>query len=724
MHQKRGPLTEELELVAAGGGLGRLPQRLIPDGTVSMTCGFCSTGCSLNVHMKGGESVNLTPNHKYPVNLGEACPKGWEALTPLKAPDRAAGPYLRQGNGLLHPVSWDMALKAFVKNFKTIQNKYGKDSIAFLSTGQIATEEMAFLGALAKFGMGIIHGDSNTRQCMATAAVAYKQSFGYDAPPYTYKDFEESDCLIFVGANPCIAHPIMWQRVCQNKNNPKIVVIDPRKTETAVAATHHYALTPKTDLILLYGIAQILIEKNWIDQEYIDAHTTDFVDFKNHLKKFEISWVSEKTGISKEDILLLAQLIHQGKRVSFWWTMGVNQGYEAVRTAQAIINLALITGNIGRPGTGANSITGQCNAMGSRLFSNTTALLGGRDFYNEDDRREVASILGIDVQNIPDQGSFAYDEIIEQIVRGKIKGLWVIGTNPVHSWINGNEFRRVLADNLEFFVVQDMYHTTETAVMADLILPAAGWGEKEGSLINSERRFGLIKNVSRAPGVALADFYIFKLIAEYWGCAEMFKAWDSPEGVFQILKKLSKGMPCNISGIRDYKMIEEHGGIQWPLPEGSKSVVQERRLFEDGKFFHADGKAKLLFADIRPHPEPVDHVYTLTLLTGRGTSSQWHTQTRTGKSAVLRKMYPAHVYVEINPQDARKLGISQGQWVWVSTKRGQVKAQASILSTIAKGQIFMPMHYPETNQLTLGVFDPYSRQPSYKICAARVEALL
>ncbi len=721
--QKDGPLSDELKLVDSISGLGRLPKRLIPQKIVSMVCGYCSTGCSLNIHIKNDQAVNLTPDAAYPVNEGEACPKGWEALTPLKAADRAAFPYLRRKDGILAPVDWDAALKAFVSQFKSIQTKYGNDSVAFLSTGQIATEEMALLGALAKFGMGMTHGDSNTRQCMATAAVAYKQSFGYDAPPYTYQDFEESDCLVFVGANPCIAHPIMWQRVCRNPHKPKIIVIDPRKTETAMACTHHYALVPKSDLSLLYGLANLLIKNKWIDSSYISRHTSDFEDFKSHVKKFELSWVSEQTGISQEAITNLARMIHEGKRVSFWWTMGVNQGYEAVRTAQAIINLALMTGNMGRPGTGANSITGQCNAMGSRLFSNTTGLLGGRDFENADDRRDVADILGIDAGLIPDQKSLAYDEIIEQVVRGKIKGLWIIGTNPVHSWINANEFKKVIADNLEFLVVQDMYHTTETALMADLVLPAAGWGEKEGSLINSERRIGLIKKVCRPPGVALADFYIFKLIAQYWGCADLFRLWDSPEAVFQIMKKLSKQMPCDISGIKDYKMIDACGGIQWPLPEETKTFAQERRLFEDGRFFYKDGKAKFIFSDLRSHPEPVDSQYPFILLTGRGTSSQWHTQTRTGKSAVLRKMYPQQVYLEINREDARKMGVQQGQRVRVSTKRGEVKACASILSTIPKGQIFMPMHYPETNQLTLGVFDPHSRQPSYKVCAANVEAL-
>jgi len=340
-----------------------------------------------------GKPINLTPTLNYPVNLGEACPKGWEALTPLKAYDRATKPLMRNSRGELEEIDWQEAMEAFVNNFVSIQQKYGKESVAFLSTGQIPTEEMAVLGVLAKFGMGIIHGDGNTRQCMATAVTAYKQSFGFDAPPYTYKDFEESDCLIFVGANPCIAHPIMWERVAMNKHHPEIIVVDPRKTETAMAATKHYSLSPKSDLILFYGLAHILIEHEWLDQEYIDQHTKGFEEFKQHVKKFTTDMVSKETGLTVKQIQEFALFIHQGKRVSFWWTMGVNQGYEAVRTAQAIINITLMTGNSGRPGTGANSITGQCNAMGSRLFSNTTNLLGGHDFLNPGHRKKIADIF-------------------------------------------------------------------------------------------------------------------------------------------------------------------------------------------------------------------------------------------------------------------------------------------------------------------------------------------
>ncbi len=717
IHQKTGPLTDELAL--APSPLGVLPQRLLPDRVARVVCGFCSTGCSLDVHIKDGTPVNLTPTKGYPVNTGEACPKGWEALTPLKAFDRATTPYVRKGHGRLEPAHWDSALRVFASRFKDIQSRYGNDSVAFLSTGQITTEEMALLGALAKFGMGLVHGDGNTRQCMATAVVAYKQAFGFDAPPYTYQDFEESDVIVFIGANPCIAHPIMWQRVCRNKNNPTIIVIDPRKTETATAATRHYALKPKSDLVLFYGVARILIERGWLDDKFIAGHTREFDAFRAHVQSFTPAFVSGVTGLSIVQIEECATLIGRGKRVSFWWTMGVNQGHEAVRTAQAIINLALMTGNIGRPGTGANSITGQCNAMGSRLFSNTTNLLGGHDFCNSAHRHKIAAILRMDEARIPAQNSLPYNQIIEEIAVGKIKGLWIIATNPAHSWIGQQEFRQILK-NLEFLVVQDMYHTPETAQMADLILPAACWGEKEGTMINSERRIGLLRKVAKAPGLALADFFIFQLIAHYWGCSGLFKDWQSPEAVFQILKEISRGTPCDFTGIRDYAMIESSGGIQWPLPEGTLPLENQRRLFADGQFFTDDRKARFMFEAPRPVPEDVCAKYPFVLLTGRGTSAQWHTQTRTAKSPVLRKMYAQDVYVEINPEDACKLSIRNGQWVYVSTRRGEIRARALVMPSVQQGHIFLPMHYEVSNHLTLPAFDPYSYQPSYKMAAARV----
>lgn len=720
LRQWSGPLSADLVRAPAKFGLGQVPARLLPDATAKMVCGFCSTGCGLNAHLKNGQAVNLSPDLDYPVNLGMACPKGWEALTPLAAHDRATTPLLRNpATGRLESCDWDHALQVFTLKFKALLDQHGPESVAWIGTGQIASEELAFLGALGKFGMGLRHGDGNTRQCMATSVVAYKQSFGFDAPPYTYADFEQSDVLVFVGSNLCVAHPILWQRVLRNKHQPEIIVIDPRRTETAIAATQHLAIAPKSDLILLYGAARELAERGAVKKEFVQAHTTGFDEFAAFVRPFTREMVCRTTGLTDEGFSSFVSSIERGKAVSFWWTMGVNQGHEATRTAQAIINLALMTGNIGRPGTGANSITGQCNAMGSRLFSNTTNLLGGHDFTNPAHREKIANTLGIPAERIPSQNSWAYDEILEGVREGAIKGLWIIATNTAHSWIGKN---KELLSRLEFLVVQDMYSSTDTAQQADLVLPAAGWGEKEGTFINSERRFGVLKKVARAPGQALADFHIFRLIAHYWGCNGLFREWSSPQAVFQILKRCSTGQPCDITGIADYRQIEASGGIQWPCAAGNVPAQKngERRLFEDGRFFTPDGKARFLFESPRAVPEAPDAEYPFTLLTGRGSSAQWHTLTRTDKSDVLRKLSPANLYVEINPQDAKRLRIQTGETVKVSTRRGELEASALITATVQPGHIFLPMHFEGTNKLTLPVMDPHSRQPSYKHCAAKV----
>ena len=774
-------------LEPAAFGLGHMPARLQPDATTTTVCGYCSTGCGLNAHLKNGEAINLTATADHPVNLGMACPKGWEALAPLRAADRATTPLLRNPAGELQAIDWDTAMQTFTLRFKAIQDQFGPDSIAWIGTGQICTEELALLGALCKFGLGMVHGDANTRQCMATSVVAYKESFGFDAPPYTYADFEQSDVIVLIGSNLCIAHPILWQRVLRNPNHPQIIVVDPRRTETAMAATRHIALQPKSDLTLLYGLANLLVRNDWLDRRFIERHTNEFDRFAAFVRQFTPDKVAAETGLTIGEIYHFAETIHRGAAVSFWWTMGVNQGHEATRTAQVIINLALMTGNLGRPGTGANSITGQCNAMGSRLFSNTTNLLGGHDFLNAAHREKIARLLDLPVGRIPTRNSLAYDQILQEVADGRIKGLWIVATNTAHSWIQRSSFHN-LRRNLDFLVVQDMFHSTDTARMADLVLPAAGWGEKEGTFINSERRIGLAKKVARAPGQALSDFNIFKLVAHYWGCAELFHEWTSPEATFQILKRLSAGQPCDISGIRDYHHLDECNGIQWPLAEQEgeergttsrcrrgtlsshegraarasetgaqttnpflspelssllsweerekradaivvhgdcppRTPVAERRLFADGRFFTPDGRARFVFEGPRPAPEPAGGDYPFTLLTGRGTSAQWHTGTRTEKSDVLRKLRAESVYVEINPHDAKRLGIPPNGSVRVSSRRGNLIAKSFITSTIQRGHVFIPMHYFETNQLTLASFDPYSRQPSYKACAVRLESV-
>jgi assimilatory nitrate reductase catalytic subunit len=302
--------------------------------------------------------------------------------------------------------------------------------------------------------------------------------------------------------------------------------------------------------------------------------------------------------------------------------------------------------------------------------------------------------------------------------------LWVVGTNPLHSWIGRQDFEE-LARGLEFLVVQDIYDTTETARCADLLLPAAAWGEKWGTFINSERRFGVIRPVRRPPGQALPDFAIFQRVAEAWGVGPMFRRWRTPQDVFAILRELSRGQPCDFTGIAGYEAIEEVGGIQWPWPEqfAATRPPSHRRLFSDGRFFHPDGKARFVFEPPRPMPEPPDEEYPLLLLTGRGTAAQWHTQTRTAKASVLRRLYPEQAYVEIHPSDAARFGVSPGRFVVVESRRSKVRVRATVTPAVEPGQVFMPMHYRETNLLTQAVFDPYSRQPSYKACAVRVRSV-
>jgi len=718
LHQRSGPLTSELLLRPADFGLGKLPRNLETDATTTSVCGFCSTGCQLKLHLHKGQAVGVTPSSNYPVNLGMACPKGWEALSVLDSDERATTPLL---NG--DKITWPKAAKTFSEKFKAIQRKHGKDSVAFLSTGQIATEEMAFLGSFAKFGMGLKHGDGNTRQCMATSVVAYKQAFGFDAPPYTYADFEESDVVVLIGSNLAIAHPILYQRLARNKRNPEIIVIDPRATETAQIATQHIQIKSKGDLPLLYALAHSIIRDDQVDNDFLQAHTEGFEDFAEFVKDYSPDATEAKSGVTPSQVETLANLISDpSKRVSIWWTMGVNQSHEGVRTAQAIINLCLMTGNIGKPGTGPNSITGQCNAMGSRLFSNTTNLLGGHDFAKPEDREKVARILDIPEDHIPTEPSWAYDQIIDGIEAGKIKGLWVIATNPAHSWINQSKFHQV-REKLDFLVVQDMYHTTETAKTADLLLPAAAWGEKQGTFINSERRIGTLKQVRHAPGQALSDFRIIQLLAHAWGCGSMFEKWTDPEAAFEIMQKLSEGQPCDISGIEGYQHLDAEGGIQWPLHSAdsqSPSQKNERRLFEDKKFPTPSGRAKFLFDPPAPLPEAPCSKFPFTLLTGRGTSAQWHTQSRTNKSAVLRKLYPETLLLDLHPADAEILGISDRDSLKVTSRRGEITALARLTTSVNSREVFLPMHEATVNLLTFPAFDPHSRQPSYKACAISV----
>lgn len=476
----------------------------------------------------------------------------------------------------------------------------------------------------------------------------------------------------------------------------------------------------KGDLALFYTLANVLIEKGWIDQDYINNYTEGFEDFKEHVKKYTLEDVEERTGISKMRVLELAKIIHEGKRVSFWWTMGVNQSYEAVRTAQAIINLALITGNMGREGTGANSLTGQCNAMGSRMFSNTTALYGGGEYNNKERRKVVADILGMDENMLPSKPTLDYEQIIKGINKGEIKGLWVVCTNPRHSFTNNEEFKKAMK-NLDFFVVQDIYEDTDSSKECDLYLPSVPAIKKEGFLINTERRLSALVPVLEKEEDELSDYEILLGIGEALGMGSLLDKWRTPEDAFKLLRECSKGMPCDITGVT-YERLRDSKGIQWPCREGEELESDERRLFEDGKYYTPSGKAKFIFEDVTENPNATNEEFPFNLNTGRGTVGQWHTHTRTREIQAVTNIVPQKAYVDINRKDAERLDIKENDEVLIHSSNGHTsKFIARLTDNLKEKTLYAPIHYIETNLLTPSVFDPYSKEPSYKTVQVNIE---
>ena len=685
---------------------------------IQSTCNYCALACNLDFYTEDGKIKRVVPTPHYPVNKGFSCIKGLNLDKQCTKFNGSKKPLLKMKDGKRKAIEWKEAFDLFASKMTAIQEKYGKESVAYISTGQLPTEEMALLGHVGRSYMGI-NGDGNTRLCMASAVVAYKQSFGFDAPPYTLKDLELSDTIFFIGANPVIAHPIAWGRVRKNKD-AKIITIDPRKSETAMNSDMWIDIKTKGDLALFYTLANVLIEKGWIDQDYINNYTEGFEDFKAHVKKYTLEDVEERTGISKMRVLELAKIIHEGKRVSFWWTMGVNQSYEAVRTAQAIINLALITGNMGREGTGANSLTGQCNAMGSRMFSNTTALYGGGEYNNKERRKVVADILGMDENMLPSKPTLDYEQIIKGINKGEIKGLWVICTNPRHSFSNNEEFKKAMK-NLDFFVVQDIYEDTDSSKECDLYLPSVPAIKKEGFLINTERRLSAMVPVLEKEEDELSDYEIFLGIGEALGMGSLLDKWRTPKDAFNLLRECSKGMPCDITGVT-YERLRGSKGIQWPCREGEELEADERRLFEDGKYYTPSGKAKFIFEDVTENPNATNEEFPFNLNTGRGTVGQWHTHTRTREIQAVTNIVSQKAYVDINRKDAEKLDIKENDEVLIHSSNGHTsKFIARLTDNLKEKTLYAPIHYIETNLLTPSVFDPYSKEPSYKTVQVNIE---
>lgn len=686
---------------------------------IQSTCNYCAIDCNLDFYVENNRIVKVVPTKDYPVNDGFCCIKGLSLDKQQTSVKPSQLPKIKI-NGKMTTVEWEYAFKYVADKLKEIQEKYGKESIAGISTGQLTMEEFAIFGHVMRNYLKT-NVDGNTRLCMATAVVAHKQSFGFDAPPFTLKDLELSDTIVFIGANPVVAHPILWGRVMKNTDK-KVIVLDPRKSETAMNADYWYGLKGKSDLQLFYTVANLLIEKGYIDKKYIADHTEGFEEFKEFVKKYTLEIAIKKTGLSKEQILEFVELIHKGKRVSFWWTMGVNQGYEAVRTAQAIINIALMTGNIGREGTGANSITGQCNAMGSRAYSNTAVLFGGGDFNNEKRRQQVAAALEVDESVLAEKPTITYNQIIEGINNGDIKGLWILCTNPMHSWTNNKTFQTAV-EKLELFVVQDIYDDTDSAQACNVFLPVVPGIKKEGTYINLERRISAMRPCLEKEENEKNDYEVIYEIGKALGMGELLKNWETPKGAFKLMQKCSKGMPCDFTGT-SWEKLENSHGVQWPFREGEVLEEDERRLYEDGNYFTPSKKAKFIFEEIRENPLPLTDEFPILLNTGRGTVGQWHTQTRTRKVQFVEDVVADKAYVYMNTILAEENSIKENDKIRIYSINGKDAVFfVKITENVQYEELYAPIHYIECNMLTPSIYDPYSKEPSYKATPVRFEKL-
>ncbi len=689
---------------------------------VQSTCNFCAIDCNLDFYVEDRRIVRTVPTKGYPVNDGFSCIKGLSLSKQQTTVKPDALPKVRQADGRMKEVSWNEAFTHVADKLKDLQARYGRESIAGISTGQLTLEEFAIFGHVMRNYLQT-NVDGNTRLCMASAAVAHKGTFGYDAPGYTLQDLELSDTIIFIGANPVVAHPIVWGRVRNNKvPGHKVIVIDPRRSETAMNADYHYEIRPRSDLHLLYTLANVLIEKGWIDRAFIDAHTNKFDEFAEFVKAFPLSRGAQASGISENRIMELAQMIHEGKAVSFWWTMGVNQGYEAVTTARAIMNLALMTGNIGRPGTGGNSITGQCNAMGSRLFSNTTCLFGGGDFTDEAESKRIAGIIGIDESLMAKKPTIPYNQIVEGINEGRIKGLWILCTNPRHSWTN-NETFAAATKKLELFVVQDIYDTIESAENATVYFPVVPGIKKKGTYINLERRLSAMRPVLPRGENEISDYECILGVAKALGMGSAIERWETPEQCFDMLRDISRGKPCDFSGVK-WDELDNSKGRQWPYPEGREAEFadDQRRLYEDGVFFTPNGKANFIFEEPLDNPFAPNEDFPIIFNTGRGTVGQWHTQSRTKEVKFVEDVSLKKAYLFMNTKLAQEKEIHEMDQVRVYSVNGQDAVFfAKITDNVPYDQVYAPIHYVECNKLTPSNYDKYSKEPNYKGGICRLE---
>jgi ferredoxin-nitrate reductase len=694
--------------------------------SVKTTCSYCGVGCGIIVTKDRKGNLTLEGDKDHPVNRGMLCSKGMNLhYTVTDQSDRLLYPQMRANrNQPLERVSWDAALERAAAVFKSIIKKYGPDAVGFYGSGQFLTEEYYVINKLVKGFIGTNNLDTNSRLCMSSAVVGYKLSLGEDAVPAGYDDIELADCFFIAGANPAWCHPILFRRLEEHKQkNPdtKIIVVDPRRTQSCSIADLHLQINPGTDIVLYNAISKVLIEKGMIDMDFIERSTEGFAELKAEVAKTSLREMAEICDVEEDKIVLAAQYIGNAKGFISMWAMGLNQSIIGVNKNLSLINISLITGKIGKPGSGPLSLTGQPNAMGGREVGGMANLASAhRNLNDPDHRKEIADFWN--VNSVPEKPGYSATEMFQALRDGKMKAVWILCTNPMVSLPDSNLVEEALS-KAKFVVVQDISNRSDTVQYADLVLPAAAWLEKNGTMTNSERRITLLNKGVDAPGEALPDVEILTRFAHKMGYGSSFN-YQNAGDVYLEHAQLTKGTNIDVSGL-SHERLKLEGSFQWPVPE--KDHAGTARLFTDGKFYTPSKKAKINAVPSQNNSEKISPVYPLVLTTGR-IRDQWHTMTKTGKVHKLNK----HInkpYLEINPVDALSRGIKDNEAIEIFNERGSVRVTATYSADIKPGVVFLPMHWGKilnksfgrTNNLTNNLIDPISKEPDLKFSAVQVK---
>ncbi len=687
-------------------------------------CPYCGVGCGLSVAMRGAEVVKIKGDARHPANFGEICAKAAHLVPTVGASGRLLHPHIRERRGgALRRASWPRALAYAAARLREVIAAYGPDAVAFYGSGQLLTEDYYVFNKLAKGFLGTNNFDSNSRLCMASAVAAYTAAFGADGPPVAYEDIEQADLFLIAGSNTAWCHPIISRRIEKRRQaaaDARIIVIDPRRTETADLADLHLPIAPGSDIALLNAMLAMLIREGRVDERFIAEHTSGWEEARAAALQWTPDRAARVCAVPPESIIEAARMFGRSRRPLSLWSMGVNQSSSGTAKALAIINLHLATGTIGKPGCGPLALTGQPNAMGGREAGGLAHLLPGyRRVDNPHHRAETARHWGVPPERISPRPGLTAVEMFEAVAEGRVKALWIIATNPAVSMPEIDLVERALR-YAQLVIVQDSYHPTDTGMFADVLLPAAQWPEKEGVMTNSERLLSLVPRLIEPAGEALQDWEIAALMARHLGFSTAFGYADS-EAVFEEYKALTADTPVDIGGV-SYARLRK-GPLQWPCPAPEHPGTP--RLYVDFNFKRAGGRARFHAAELRPTGEIPDNLFPLVLTTGR-VRNQWHTMTRTGRVPALMKAAP-EPYLEMHPADAAQAGVADGGFVEVRSRRGIFVAQARVTGEIARGVCFAPFHwgrgggqFKAANNLTARSRDPISHQPELKFCAVNV----